>query len=535
MLGAVLAVLLIACANVAGLLLARGIAREREMALRVAVGAARVRLVRQLLVENALLGALGAGAGILLAAGLLAAMKMFLVHAFMRGADITLNLDVIAVTLGIGVLSSVGAGLIPAWRAAKADPNQALKSGASAGSTRRQHRLRAGFVVAQIALSLILLLFSGVLLLTLRRMLQADIGFKPRNLLMLGINIPAGDYKGRDYVKKLMTPLEEDVDAIHGVVAAGFIDQPPIFGYGSESTMSIVGQPPEPPNQERVSESRTLTPGYYAALGLPILRGRNFSARDTPDSRPVAIVNEEWVKEFLTKKQDPLMQAFQQKDGNNIAIVGVVGNARQNGAEPARAEIDFPLSRFSLKDQQDAGSFSVCLFVRTVVPPMSIVPQLRKALHDVGPTVAFQTPETMDDALSDVLINNRMESWVFGIFAGIAVLLVAIGIYGLLMQEVISHTRDIGVRMALGATRAGIAQMMLTRVVVLLGTGLGVGLLTMLLLRRVVGSVVAIQFERDGAVIAALDALLAAIGLLAALIPARRAASVDPMQVLRAE
>lgn len=538
MLGAVLAVLLIACANVAGLLLARSIGREREMALRVAIGAARGRLVRQLLVENTLLGAMGAGAGILFAAGLLAVMKAFLIHSFMRGANITLNLEVMAVTLGIGVLSSVGAGLIPAWRAAKADPNKALKAGATAGTTRRQHRLRAGFVVAQIALSLILLVFSGVLLLTLRRMLQADIGFNPQHLLTLEINVPSGDYaaKGRDYVQELLTPLEARVQAIPGVMAAGFTEQGALMGYGSGSVMPLVGQPPDPPNQQRVSESRSITPGYYAALGVPILQGRNFSNQDIPTSRPVVIVNEAWVKEFLTKKQDPLMQAFQQEKGHpSLVIIGVVGNARQNALEPARPEIDFPLSRLALKDQQDSGSLSFYLYVRTIVPPLSITDQLKKVLQDIAPTVAFQSPETMDDILNDALVSNRMESWLFGIFACIAVLLVAVGIYGLLTQEVTSRTKDIGVRMALGATRTGIAQMVLTHVAVLLGIGLGAGLCLILLLRHIVASVVMIQFERDGIAITALVALLAAIGLLAAVIPMRRAASIDPMQALRGE
>ncbi|HEY1805809.1 MAG TPA: ABC transporter permease [Terracidiphilus sp.] len=537
MLGAVLAVLLIACANVAGLLLARGIAREREMALRVAIGAARGRLVRQLLVESTLLGAMGAGAGILLAGGLLAAMKAFLIHSFMRGANITLNLEVMAVTLGLGVLSSVGAGLIPAWRAAKADPNKALKSGATAGTTRRQHRLRAGFVVTQIALSLMLLVFSGMLLLTLHRMLRAEIGFNPNHLLTLQINIPSGDYaaKGQNSVLDLLKPLEERVREIPGVTAAGINEQGALLGYGGSVYLPLVGQPPDPPDRQRISESRSVTPGYYAALGTPILRGRNFGTQDTPSSQPVAIVNEAWVREFLMKGQDPLTHAFQEGDGSKVAIVGVVADARQDALEPARPEIDFPISRESVQEQRNTGSWSLYLYVRTAVPPLTIVHQLRKALHDVGPTIAFQQPETMDELLSDAVVSNRMESWVFGIFAFIAVLLVAVGIYGLLMQEVISHTRDIGVRMALGATRTGIAQLMLTRITVLLGIGLGAGLLITLLLRRVVGSVVVVQFERDGVVIVMLVALLTAIGLLAAVIPMRRAASIDPMRALRSE
>jgi len=535
MLGAVFAVLLIACANVAGLLLARGVTREREMALRVAIGAARSRLIRQLLVENSVLGILGSAVGLLLAVGLLAAMRAFLIHAFMRGAEIHLNVAIVAVTLVIGVLSSVGAGLIPAVRAAHSEPNAALKSGSSAGTSRQQHHLRAGFVITQVSLSLLLLILSGILLLTLHRMLQADIGFNPSHLLALEVNFPAGDFKSRDYVQDVMMPMEARVRAIPGVTAAGWKDQGPLLGYGAGTALQIVGQPPDPPNRERTSESRGVTSGYFATLGIPILRGRDFDARDTANSQPVAIVNEAWVKEFLTKGLDPLAQAFQQKNGKNIAIVGVTGNARQNALEPARPEIDFPFSRFTLKDQQDAGSVSFFLYVHTAVPPLSIVPQLRAALHDIAPVLAFQMPVAMEDLLSENLVNNRMESWVFGIFAGIAVLLVAVGIYGLLMQEVTSHTRDIGVRMALGATREGIARLMFSRISILLGAGLGIGLLLTILLRRVVESVVAIEFARDGTVIAILVILLAIIGMLAALVPVRRATSIDPMQALRSE
>jgi putative ABC transport system permease protein len=535
LLGAVFALLLIACTNVAGLLLARGIAREREMALRIAIGAARGRLIRQLLVENSILGVLGAGTGILFAAALLAAMKAFLAHAFMRGANIQLNLQVVAVTLSAGLLSSLGAGLIPAWRAAKSDPNLALKSGVATGVSRSQHRLRASFVVTQIALSLVLLVFSGLLLRTLQRMLQADIGFNPSHLLTLALNKPSGDYEGRDFVQEFIMPLEARVQAMPGVTAAGFNDQGPLFGFGSGSTMQLVGHLPDPPDRERNSETRTVTPGYFSALGLRILQGRNFGTQDNYTSQPAAIVNEAWVKEFLTEQEDPLAQAFRRWDGNSISIVGVVANARQNAAEDARPEIDFPFSQFTPKQQQDASSMSLNLFVRTAVTPLSIVPQLRNTLHEVGPAIAFQTPQTLDEVLDDALVTNRMESWLFSLFACIAVLLAAVGIHGLLAQETVSRTRDIGLRMALGSTRAGIARMLFARIAVLLAIGLGAGLLMTLILRRVVASILIIQPERDGGVVLALAALLASIGFLAALIPIRRAASVDPIKALRTE
>jgi putative ABC transport system permease protein len=536
MLGAVLAVLLTACVNVAGLLMVRGLAREREMALRIAIGAAKLRIVRQLLVENILLGALGGAAGLLFAIGLLAAMKVFLAQAFMRGGNVQLNLPVVLAALGISVLSSIGAGIFPALRASNSDPNRALKSGVSAGTARSHNRLRASFVITQIALSLVLVVFSGLLLLTLRRMLQVDLGLSPKNLLMLGINIPSGDYGDRGYVQTLMTPLEERVAAIPGVVAAGIVDQPPVLGYGSGTTMQLVGQPPDPPDRERSSETRTATPGYYAAIGVPIVQGRGFSSLDIPSSQPTSIVNEAWVRAFLTNHEDPTSQAFLQPAGKpNIAIVGVVRNARQSLADPARPEIDFPFSNMTLEQQKDTGSLSVCLFIRTAVPPTTIVGQLREAVHAVAPAVAFQTPATMDDLLDDALVTNRMESWLFGIFAGISVVLAAVGVQGLLNQEVTSRTRDIGVRIAVGASRATIARMMLKRISFLLTVGLGAGLGTVFLLHRVVASVVAVQFERDGVVIAALALLLGTIGLAAAIPPTKRAASIDPVQTLRME
>jgi putative ABC transport system permease protein len=536
MLGAVLAVLLTACVNVAGLLMVRGLAREREMALRIAIGAAKLRIVRQLLVENILLGALGGAAGLLFAMGLLAAMKVFLAQAFLRGGNVQLNLPVVLAALGISVLSSIGAGLFPALRASNSDPIRALKSGVSAGTARSHNRLRASFVITQMALSLVLVVFSGLLLLTLRRMLQVDLGLNPKNLLMLGINIPSGDYGDRGYVQTLMTPLEERVTAIPGVVAAGIVDQPPVLGYGSGTTMQLVGQPPDPPDRERSSETRAATPGYYAAIGVPIVQGRGFSSLDIPSSQPTAIVNEAWVSEFLTNHEDPTSQVFLQPAGKpNIAIVGVVRNARQTLADPARPEIDFPFSDMTLEQQKDTGSLSVCLFIRTAVPPATIVGQLREALHEVAPAVAFQTPATMDDLLDDALVTNRMESWLFGIFAGISVVLAAVGVQGLLTQEVTSRTRDIGVRIAVGASRATIARMMLKRIAFLLAVGLGAGVGIVFLLHRVVASVVAVQFERDGVVIAALALLLGAIGLAAAIPPTRRAASIDPVQTLRME
>jgi putative ABC transport system permease protein len=534
LLAAVFSVLLIACTNVAGLLLARGLLREREMAVRTALGAGRKRLLSQMLTQSLVLGLAGCVGGVALGYLLLAGMQQFLEKAFARGGDVRLNLPVVAATLVISLLASVAAGLAPAWKTARINPNDALKSGGNAGTTRNQHRLRAGFVVVQLALSLILLVCSGLFLLGLRSMLETDLGFNPKNLLTLEVDIPAGDYKSRDFVQALVQPLEARVAAIPGVTAVGSNDLLPILQYGSNSDLALVGKPADSIDKQRLTEMRFVTPGYFAAMHLAIVRGRDFNPQDSAKSQPVGIVNEAWVKEFLGEKEDPLTQAFASDPGTPpTAIVAVARSGRQDITEPPLAEADFPFTQ--MPESWKAFVPQFYLFVRTTVPPVSITSQLQRALHDVAPNVAFRTPETMEDVLSDALVTHRMLSWLFGLFAGIAVLLTAIGIYGLLSQEVASRTRDIGVRMALGSTRSGVARLVLIRAGILLATGLVLGMGGVLLLRRALSSVLVLQPQRDGWAIAVIVLLLAGIGVLAALIPARRAASVDPMQALRTE
>lgn len=535
LLGAVFAVLLIACANVAGLLLARGLRQEHEMAVRAALGAGRKRLVSQMLTESALLGIGGAMCGLAIAGLLLVAMRQFLEKAFSRGSDVHLNLPVLGATFAISLLASVAAGLVPAWRTARIDPNNALKAGGAAGTTRHHHRLRASFVVVQVALSLMLLVCSGLLLTGLRSMLETNLGFNPKHLLTLEVDVPKGDYTGRDFVQALMQPLEARVRAIPGVTAVGSNDLLPIQEYGSNADLSIVGKPIDPLNRQRLTEVRFVTPGYFAAMQLPIVKGRNFTAQDAANTQPVAIVNETWVKEFLSPKEDPLLQAFAADNPTKpkCVIVGVARSGRQNITEPPLAEVDFPMTQMPKSWQGFYPGFY--LFMRTSVAPTSIVPQLRKALHGVAPEVAFRTPETMEHVVSDALVTDRMLSWLFGLFAAIAVLLTAVGIYGLLNHEVASRMRDIGIRMALGATRGAVARLILARVVILLAIGLGAGLIGVLLVHRILTAMLLIQFHRDGWIIAAIAIGLGLIGLFSALIPASRAASVDPMQALRSE
>jgi predicted permease len=538
LLGAVLAVLAIGCVNVAGLLLARGLKREREMAMRTAIGAGRARLVCQVLTEGLLLALLGAAGGILLAWTMLRLMRAFLIHALARGADIHIDWTVLAASIAVAVIVSLAAALYPALRMARVDPNLALKSGGSGGSARGQHRLRAGFVVTQVALTLVLLVVSGMLIRVVTRYRHADLGFDPRQILTAEINLSQDRYQGRDEIADFYQPLFNRVAQIPGVRAVGVIDILPIQSWGSNSDMHIAGQPPYPPNQEMLAEGRTVSLGYFDVFGIHLHRGRMLSpSLDRPEnpSSPV-VVNERFQAKFLPSGPDAVGQRIDdaEQESHWTRIVGVTGNVRQSIFDPPMAERDWLIDTVPV-DQRAAHLSGMTLVMRVDGDPKSIIPALRSAIHAIDPTVPFKAPLTMTEVVSEVLVFERMESWLFGIFAGLALLLAMVGLYGLVSHEVEQATRDIGVRMALGATRNHILVMVMSRVAWMLSAGTVAGLALTLAVRKIIGMVIYVDAQKDAGGFALLALLLVVAGLVAALIPARRAASIEPMQALRAE
>jgi predicted permease len=538
LLGAVLAVLAIGCVNVAGLLLARGVKREREMAMRTAIGAGRARLVRQVLTEGMLLATLGAAGGVLLAWSMLSLMRAFLIHALARGADIHINRTVLAAAIAAAVVSSLAAALYPALRMASVDPNRALKAGGSAGAARGQHRLRSGFVVTQVALTLVLLVVSGMLIRMVMRYRQADLGFDPAHILSTDINLAPGRYQGRDEIADFYQPLFNRVAQIPGVRAVGVINILPIQNWGSNSDIHIAGQPPYPPNQEMLAEGRMVSRGYFDVFQIPLHRGRMLSASlDRPDNPSSAVVvNERFQSKFLPNGPDAVGQRMDDadKEANWTHIVGVTGNVRQNIFEPPLAERDWLIDAVPVAERA-ANLSGMSLVIRTEGDPLSVVSALRVAIHDIDPTVPFKTPVTMTDVLAETLVFERMEGWLFGIFAGLALALALVGLYGLVSHEVEQGARDIGVRMALGATRHRILGMVLRRVTWMLAAGTAVGLVLTLLARKLIGMVIYFNAEKEAGGFILLALLLVVAGLIAALIPAVRAASIEPMQALRTE
>jgi putative ABC transport system permease protein len=538
LLGAVLAVLAIGCVNVAGLLLARGVKREREMAMRTAIGAGRGRLVRQLLTEGVFMAMLGAAGGVVLSSALLNLMRAFLIKALARGADIHLNWVVLAAAVAIAVVTSLAASLLPAVRLSGVSPVSALKAGGSAGTQRGQHRLRSGFIVTQVALTLVLLVVSGLLLRVISRYRHADLGFDPSRVITFRIGLTRATYQNRDVLGDFYKPLEERVSHLPGVQAAGLIDILPIESWGNNSDIHIAGQPPYPKNQEMLAENRRVSAGYFDVVGVPLRAGRKLSPRldRTENTAPTVIVNDALVHKFIPAGLDPTVQRFDDADKQEdwTKIVGVMGNIRQNIYDPPMAEFDWLMDEIPLKQRTDAFA-DMTLMVRTSGDPAQIVPAVRSIVHDLDSTIPFREPRTMNDVVAETLVFERMESWLFGIFAGLALALAMVGLYGLVSQEVEQTTCEIGVRMALGASRNRILSMVITRVTWMLGAGAVAGLALTMMTRKVIDMVIYFEVKQEAGGFVLLALLLIVAGLLAALIPAMRAASIEPMQALRSE
>jgi putative ABC transport system permease protein len=530
----VVALIAIGCVNLAGLLLARGVRMEQEIAIRSALGAGRARLVARLLSENLAQAIAGGLLGILLADLLIETTRLLLASALNRGAEVELNGTVLAVSLTVSILTSVLAGLWPALRLSTASAANSLRAGNRGGMDRGQHRLRAAFVCVQVSLALVLLITSGLVFRELARLQQADFGFDPSHILTAEVDLSPGTYEKTDVFTSFFHPMLERAASIPGVRAAGLIQVLPIQNWGWNSDIQIVGQPPAPPNQERLAEYRMVTSGYFPAFGVRLLRGRFLDEKiDTPNSQRVMVVNQRFVDRFIPPALDPIGQAILDGD-DKVVIVGVVSNIRQSVFQPALAEMDMPLYQIppNLRNQYIS---SMQLVLATANAPQTIIPDLRRLFGDLDRTLPFRAPQSMDEVVASALTFERLENWAFGSFAALALMLALIGLYGLISHEVELARRDMGIRIALGASRGRMFRLVYSRVGAMLAIGVAGGVLATFAARKLIATVVPLHSGRDAETITALIAIFAAVSLAAAFLPAHRAATVDPMASLRAE
>jgi predicted permease len=531
LLGSVTLVLLIACANVANLLLARAASREKEVAIRTALGAGWQRLARQLLTESILLGLLGGAAGLLVAKASLSIVRTMNPGNIPRLEDIGINGSVLAFTFALSLATGTLFGLAPVWRAIKVDPNSSLKAGGRSGQSDgglhlKRHRLRGLLVVSELALSLMLLIGAGLLLRSFVRLQNVAPGFTTDHVLTM--EVAASDPKYRDV--KARTNFYKEIESrtarLPGVVAEGTVSGLPLTGSVGWGGISVEGYTP-PPGQELQVDIRTASTDYFRTMQIPLVAGRFFSEQDTLDTPQVVIIDEKFVKRFWPH-DDPIGKHLWFNPKKPITIVGVVGVVRQYGLET-----DGKIATYFAEMQgPDQGTF---LVARASSDEAGLATAITREIHSVDPTVVVYGIRTMQDRLYDSLARQRFSSTMLGAFAAFALLLAAVGLYGVMSYLVTQSTHDIGILVALGARPGNIIGLVVRQGMQLTLIGILFGLVGAAALTRVIASLLFGVSTTDVATFLAVPALLAAVAFAATAIPAWRATTVDPMVALREE
>jgi putative ABC transport system permease protein len=531
LLGAVGFVLLIACTNVANLLLARAASRRREIAIRTALGAGRGRLIRQFLTESVLLSVLGGAFGMLIAKWGTDALVSLATGYIPSTVEIDLDWRVLSFTLLLSLLTGTVFGLAPALQVSKTDVQEALKEGGNSGSSPRGNWLRSLLVVAEIASALVLLVGAGLLIKSFTRLQRIDPGFRSENVLTMKIALPDAKYKSQTSASAFYRQLLERVEALPGVESAGVINLLPVQQSGTNGEIQVEGQAPDPSGQSPLVEVRAASPEYFRALGIQLVAGRFFNAADEEKSAQVVIVNETFARKLIPD-QDPLGKQIKNDSGPPITIVGVVRDVKQSGlTAEVRPELFSPYTQPFWSGMNQ----NMNLVVRTASDPSSLTAAIRKEVLAVDPAQPVYGVQTMEAVLGRAVSYQRLNMQLLGIFAALAMLLAVIGIYSVMSYLVTQHTREIGIRMALGAQPWDVLKLVLGQGMILTLAGVGLGLIGAFMLTRLMSNLLYGVTASDPLTYAAVSALLFVVALVACYVPARRATKVDPMVALRYE
>src|SRR5215472_4988343 len=530
LLWAVLLVLLVACANIANLLLARSAARQTEMGIRTAIGASRGQLVRQLLLESLLLSIVGGIFGLAGTALVIHVINKALTQGVLPIPRVTLDANVLWFALGLTILTGLVFGIVPAWRTAKADINSVLKQGGRGSSGRVSHRLRNSLAAIELALATVLLIGAGLFLRSLVNLERVRVGFDPQALLTFQLAPPSAKYPLDGKAQQFYRALLDSLHVTPGVRAAAVSSGIP-FGAGNYSTHPMLTTEPSvlPPETKVPVDWRSVSPGYFNALRIPLLRGRDFTDADGPaPSKPVMIVSQSTARKFWGDA-DPIGHTLRRSAKPEIAfsIVGVVGDVRDQALNQESPTLYYPMG-FRVWPLMD-------VVVRTDGQPEALLPTVRQKIHDLDPELALANVKTMQDWLSTSAAQPRLNTLLLSTFAFLALLIASIGIYGVLAYSVSQRTQEIGVRMALGATRRGVLRMTLLEGAKVAAIGMGCGVIAAVALGETVSSLVFGVNVRDLGTFVLVVVTLAIVTIASCAIPALRASRVSPLVALRYE
>jgi putative ABC transport system permease protein len=540
LLAAVACVLLIACANVANLLLARAASREREIAIRLAMGATRGRLIRQVLTESVLISLIGGALGLLIALWGTHALVSLNPQGIPRAAEIGVDGRVLVFALMASVLAGLLFGLVPAWQSSKANVNDSLKeSGKSTAGNARGHRLRSALVIMQIAFAFVLLVSAGLLIKSFAQLQRVNVGFNQQRLLTMQVTLPAAQYPRPPDVLNFYRLATERLSSLPGVVSASGISNVPLAGGGPQFIFSVEGRPLPTPSEAPIASYRIVAADYFGTMNIPLIKGRTFTDADNETALQVVVVNQNmadlmWPGEDAIGKRLTVGVPAPGEQPDWATVVGVVGNVKHTSLS---GETGMQMYQMVTQTPFLGLGFgrTMNFIIRTQLEPAGLTESARGVIAGINPALPVSNVKTMDTIIAESVAANRFNMSLFGLFAVIAMSLTIVGVFGVMNYAVTQRTQEIGIRMALGAQPGQVRSLILKQGLTLSAVGLGIGLGSCLLVTHWLASMLFSVSPKDPFILAAVAVLLAVVALLTCYIPARRATKVDPIIALKYE